>query len=151
MACSAASAPGGVADLSTFGVVNQNMFYFEGRQRRRIYEDPELHSLMLTLILTLLLTPKRGLLDARYTDQYPQASHKRNVPFLMSFHLNHSANKAILPWLSQQVETISHLGGLRLLKLLCETAMHRWMYSNWERVAGGQFGTVYQAQVQFSE
>jgi len=152
MAGSVASVPtgGGPGDLSTNGVVNQTIFYFEGRQRRRIYEDPELHSLMLTLILTLLLTPKRGLLDARYCDQYPLQNHKRNVPFLLSFHLNHSANRAVLPWLSQQVEAITHLGGLRLLKLFCESAMHRWMYANWAILAGGAFGTVFRAEVNLS-
>lgn len=149
---SSSSVPaGGEVDLSCMGVVHENIFYFEGRQRRKIYEDLELHSLMLTLILALLLTPKRGLLDPRYVDQYPFASHKRNVPFLLSLHLNHGANRIVLPSLSQQVETISHIGGFRLLKLLCETAMHRWMYTNWSRIAGGSFGTVYQCSVQFSE
>lgn len=139
------------ADLCSMGVVNQNIVYFEGRQRRTIYEDLELHSLMLTLIFALLLTPKRGLLDPRYVDQYPLLNHKRNVPFLLGLHLNHSANRAVLPWLAQQLESISHLGAFRLLKLLCETAMHRWLYTNWTRIAGGMFGTVYRCAVQVGE
>jgi len=150
---SAASVPTGniAAELSMHGVVHENIFYFEAREQRRIYEDPELHSLILTLILALLLTPKRGLLDSTYVEQYPTANRKRNVPFLFSFHINHCANRNILPWLSQQVEAISHIGGLRLLKLLCETAMHRWMYSNKTIIGSGQFGHVSRAEVQFSD
>ncbi|OLQ02143.1 hypothetical protein AK812_SmicGene15084 [Symbiodinium microadriaticum] len=75
------------------GVIHQNVFYFEGRQRRRIYQDVELHALILTLILTLLLSPGRGLLDPSYSDQYPTHRHRRNIPFLLSAHLNHSANR----------------------------------------------------------
>ncbi|CAE8621288.1 unnamed protein product, partial [Polarella glacialis] len=72
--CSAVGGPAAqpeVGDLSCAGIVHQNVFYFEGRQQRRIYEDVELHSLILTLILSLLMTPKHGLLDSRYCDQYP--------------------------------------------------------------------------------
>jgi len=83
---------------------------FEGRQRRRIYEDQELHALMVALILALLVTPKRGLLDSRYCDQYPLQNHRRNIPYLLSVHLNHAANKAVLPWLFQQMESIGRIG-----------------------------------------
>eukprot|EP00930_Biecheleria_cincta_P043099 TRINITY_DN29629_c0_g2_i1.p1 TRINITY_DN29629_c0_g2~~TRINITY_DN29629_c0_g2_i1.p1 ORF type:complete len:2869 (-),score=436.17 TRINITY_DN29629_c0_g2_i1:60-7904(-) len=134
-------------DLSCAGIVDQNIFYFEGRQRRRIYEDVELHALMLTLILSLLLTPKRQLLDSRYCDQYPLQRNQRNIPFLLSVHLNHSANKSVLPWVFQQVDSIGRLGELRLLKLFCETAMHRWMYTNMRIIGAGQFGTVSQSSI----
>eukprot|EP00435_Cladocopium_sp_Y103_P050217 s983_g15.t1 len=99
-----------VNDLCSMGVIHQNVFYFEGRQRRRIYQernnrsarrkvqeecavssytshellyyelllDLELHASVLTLILTLLLTP-RGLLDPNYCDPYP--SHKSATQF----------------------------------------------------------------------
>ncbi|CAE8681072.1 unnamed protein product, partial [Polarella glacialis] len=140
-----------VGDLSCAGIVHQNVFYFEGRQQRRIYEDVELHSLILTLILSLLMTPKHGLLDSRYCDQYPIMRFQRNIPFLLSVHLNHGANKAVLPWVFQQVENIGWIGGLRLLKLLCESAMHRWMYTNMRIIGGGQFGTVFQSMVQLSD
>eukprot|EP00928_Gymnodinium_smaydae_P037382 TRINITY_DN2595_c0_g1_i1.p1 TRINITY_DN2595_c0_g1~~TRINITY_DN2595_c0_g1_i1.p1 ORF type:complete len:3301 (-),score=452.63 TRINITY_DN2595_c0_g1_i1:143-9151(-) len=138
-------------ELSCAGVIHENMYYFRYRQRRRIYDDIQLHSLVLTLILALIATPKKGLLDTRYCDQYPLQKHKRNIPFLLSLHLNHSANRNVLPWLSQHVEKISGLGGLRLLKLLCRTMMHRWMYTGWNRVAGGQFGTVYTCSVPLGE
>lgn len=38
-----------------------------------------------------------------------------------------------------------------MLKMLCETAMHRWMYTNWNRIAGGTFGTVYKCTAQLSD
>ncbi|CAE7935899.1 unnamed protein product, partial [Symbiodinium necroappetens] len=129
------------------GVIHQNVFYFEGRQRRRIYQDVELHALILTLILTLLLSPGRGLLDPSYSDQYPTHRHRRNIPFLLSAHLNHSANRSVLPWVFQQVDRIGRIGELRLLKLLVESAMHRWMYTNMRVVGQGQFGTVMQSGV----
>jgi hypothetical protein len=143
--------PADIEELTSNSLVHQNMFYFKGRQRRRIYEDVELHSLILTLILALLATPKKGLLDSRYSEQYPLQSHKRNIPFLLSLHLNHSANAKVLPVLTQHVEKISHIGGFRLLKLLCQTAMHRWMYTNWIRAGSGQFGQVSLCTVQLSD
>lgn len=132
--------------LCSMGVIHQNVFYFEGRQRRRIYQDLELHASVLTLILTLLLTP-RGLLDPNYCDPYPSHKHRRNIPFLLSKHLNHSANRAVLPWVFQQVDQIGRVGELRLLKLLVESAMHRWMYTNMRMIGAGQFGTVMQSGV----
>lgn len=138
-------------DLSSAGVIHQNVFYFEGRKRRRIYEDLELHSLMLTLIIALLLTPQKGLLDPRYCDQYPLMNYQRNIPYLLSVHLNHGANSSVLPWLFQQVDSIGRIGGFRILKLMCETAMHRWMYTDWTRIAGGQFGTVYRCNARLSK
>ncbi|CAK0823093.1 unnamed protein product, partial [Prorocentrum cordatum] len=134
-------------DLSCAGAVSENLFYFEGRRCRRLYEDLELHALMLTLTLALLVTPRFGLLDPRYCDQYPLERHKRNIPFLLSSHLNHSANRAVLPWLFRQVEDIGHIGGGRLVKMLCDTTMHRWMYTGWTRIGGGAFGTVYKCSV----
>ncbi|CAK9117139.1 unnamed protein product [Durusdinium trenchii] len=135
-----------VNDLCSTGVIHQNVFYFEGRQRRRIYQDLELHASVLTLILTLLLTP-RGRLDPNHCDPYPSHKHRRNIPFLLSKHLNHSANRAVLPWVFQQVDKSGRIGELRLLKLLVESAMHRWMYSNMRMLGAGQFGTVMQSSV----
>ncbi|CAK0899126.1 unnamed protein product [Prorocentrum cordatum] len=151
-----AGAHGGAAapeaiDIPSASIVHQNVFYFEGRQRRRIYEDSELHVLMLTLALVLLVTSRHGLLDPRYCDQYPTSKHMRNIPFLLSLHLNHSANRGILPRLFQQVEVAGSVGSFCLLKLLCESAMHRWMYTDWTRIAGGAFGTVYKCATQLSD
>eukprot|EP00927_Polykrikos_kofoidii_P066131 TRINITY_DN61787_c0_g1_i1.p1 TRINITY_DN61787_c0_g1~~TRINITY_DN61787_c0_g1_i1.p1 ORF type:complete len:1186 (-),score=190.20 TRINITY_DN61787_c0_g1_i1:121-3522(-) len=140
-----------MADFSCTGAVQENVFYFKGRQRRRIYDDLQLHAFILTLIIALLVTPKKGLLDSRYCEQYPLHSNKRNILFLLSLHLNHSANRAVLPWLSHLTERIGEIGGFRLLKLLCETTMHRWMYTNRNRIAGGTFGTVYHCTVQLGE
>ncbi|CAE7190057.1 unnamed protein product, partial [Symbiodinium pilosum] len=45
------------------------------------------------------------------------------------------------------VDQIGRIGELRLLKLLVESAMHRWMYTNMRVVGQGQFGTVMQSGV----
>jgi len=147
VAGSACSAPATEVDLSCMDVIHQNLFYFEGRQRRWIYCDDEMHTLILALILALLVKPEKGLLDPRYCHQQPLAHKQRNILFLLSLHLNHSANKGILPQLTQHVDSICHTGALRPLKLLCENSMHRWMYANWTRLAGGTFGTVYRCDV----
>eukprot|EP00971_Amphidinium_carterae_P089029 1762203-Amphidinium_carterae.1 len=51
------------------------------------------------------------------------------------------------PTLQRHVERIIGIGGLRVLKLLCEATMHRWMYKDWTRIAGGSFGTVYKCNL----
>eukprot|EP00439_Symbiodinium_sp_Y106_P070168 s788_g12.t1 len=55
--------------------------------------------------------------------------------------------RSVLPWVFQQVDRIGRIGELRLLKLLVESAMHRWMYTNMRVVGQGQFGTVMQSGV----
>jgi len=41
-------------------------FYLKERNARPIYQDEELHILMLSLITCLLLKPERGILDDLY-------------------------------------------------------------------------------------
>ena len=45
---------------------NEQKFYMKERQARPIYEDEEMHTLVISLILCLLLKPERGTLDELY-------------------------------------------------------------------------------------
>jgi hypothetical protein len=46
-------------------------FYMRERHTRPIYLDDELHVLMLSLMMCLLLKPERGTLDDLYCSQFP--------------------------------------------------------------------------------
>ena len=46
--------------------MSKDDFYEKERAKRPIYHDQELHSLMLSLLLCLLLQPERGTLDNLY-------------------------------------------------------------------------------------
>lgn len=41
-------------------ILSENIFYYSERRLRKIYSDKELHSNILALIISLLLTPVRG-------------------------------------------------------------------------------------------
>ena len=75
----------------------EQAFYMKERSMRPIYQDEELHTGMLALIVCLLLTPERGTLDDLYCSQYPLDNGKPNVLFLLSHHLNHPMNSGKLP------------------------------------------------------
>lgn len=46
--------------------VSEEVFYMKERSVRPIYQDDELHVLMLSLMMCLLLKPERGTLDELY-------------------------------------------------------------------------------------
>ena len=51
--------------------VTEEVFYMKERSVRPIYQDDELHVLMLSLMMCLLLKPERGTLDELYCSQFP--------------------------------------------------------------------------------
>ena len=40
--------------------------YYTERQLKKLYEDDELHVLLVSLLMSLLLTPERGVLEEMY-------------------------------------------------------------------------------------
>lgn len=46
--------------------VSEEVFYLKERSVRPIYQDDELHELMISLMMCLLLKPERGTLDELY-------------------------------------------------------------------------------------
>eukprot|EP00931_Biecheleriopsis_adriatica_P056609 TRINITY_DN33547_c0_g1_i2.p1 TRINITY_DN33547_c0_g1~~TRINITY_DN33547_c0_g1_i2.p1 ORF type:complete len:961 (-),score=175.95 TRINITY_DN33547_c0_g1_i2:103-2985(-) len=55
----------------------------------------------------------------------------------------------VLPWVFQQVDRIGRISELRLLKLLVNSAMHRWMYTNMRLIGKGMFASVWQSGIAF--
>lgn len=66
------------------------MLYLNERSMRPIYQDDELHVLMLSLMMCLLLKPQRGTLDELYCSQFPIDNENQNFLYLLHFHLSHS-------------------------------------------------------------
>jgi len=89
---------------------------------RPIYQDEELHVLMISLLVCLLLSPERGTLDDLYCSQFPIDNGKQNILFLLHHHLNHPkiANSTLIYKIMSRVhkEVSPPLAGVRLLKLL---------------------------------
>ena len=69
-------------------LLSQELFYLKERSARPIYQDEELHVLMLSLTVCLLLRPERGTLDDLYCSQYPIMNGKQNILYLLHHHFN---------------------------------------------------------------
>jgi hypothetical protein len=54
--------------------LSEEMIYYYERKLRKLYDDDELHSLIISLMLTLLITPNSGVLDPNYCSQHPVSS-----------------------------------------------------------------------------
>ena len=133
-------------------ICKEKEFYEEQRRQREIYSDEELQTYILGLIFCLLLTPSRGTLEELYCSQYPINNGKPNVLFLLHHHVNHSANKSILPKLQKVVGHITPpLAGLRLLKLLSGALFESSTYMGWKKIATGAYGTVYECETGLAE
>lgn len=135
-------------DLSNF-----NLFYLKERNNRLLYHDPELQTLIISLVLCLIITPARGTLDELYCSYYPSyESNKMNILFLLHHHLNHSDNQEILPLLYKNVSEINPSGaGHRLMKLLCINLYDSSMYRDWDKIASGAYGQVFQCKTNLAE
>ena len=55
-------------------ILSEEMIYFYERKLRKLYDDDELHSLIISLMLTLLITPSSGVLESVYCSQHPVSS-----------------------------------------------------------------------------
>lgn len=138
--------------LESQEILKEKEFYDEQRSHREIYSDEELQTYILGLIFCLLLTPTRGTLEELYCSQYPINNGKPNVLFLLHYHLNHPANRSVLPKLQKLVGHITPpLAGLRLLKLLSATFFDSSMYMGWKKIATGAYGTVYECETGLAE
>ena len=126
------------SDRDNFG---RNQFYLQLRLGRKIYALDSLQIAALSLILSLMLT-ENGTLEPLYNDKYPLDKGKMNIPFLLHHHLNHSANRDVIPKL---VEATHQMGEhtFRLLKLLCTHLFDPSRYKQLVKIAQGGYGAVY--------
>ena len=84
--------------------VSEEVFYMKERSVRPIYQDDELHVLMLSLMMCLLLKPERGTLDELYSSQFPIHDDNQNILYLLHWHLSHPKNQKIVPSLLKRME-----------------------------------------------
>jgi hypothetical protein len=133
-------------------LLTENLFYYSERKLRNIYEDDELHVQVLTLMISLLLTPTRGTLDDHYTSQYPVDDGKPNILYIMHFHLNHPSNHHILPALLRKSSEVNpYPAGQRLLKLLCISFSDLSIYTDRKKIGGGAYGTIYECKTNLAD
>ena len=131
---------------------NVNQFYLKERNNRVLYQDPEIQVLIISLLFSLIITPSRGTLEELYCSVFPYENNKLNILYIIHHHLNREENYNILPLLLKFISQIHPFGaGQRLLKLLCKHFFNSSFYSNWEKIGGGQFGTVFQCNTGLTE
>lgn len=59
-------------------LLSEDMIYFYERKLRKLYDDDELHALIVSLMITLLITPNSGVLDPMYCSQHPVSRYMHN-------------------------------------------------------------------------
>lgn len=124
--------------------LSEEMIYFYERKLRRLYDDDELHSLIISLMLALLITPNSGVLESLYTAQHPVLTGMFNYLHILHLHLNHKMNRHIVPLvLGKMSELRPYPAGQRLLKLLCVYLNDSGIYKGWKKLANGAYGTIY--------
>lgn len=138
--------------LTEHDLNNVNQFYLKERNSRLLYQDTELQVLIISLIFSLIITPSRGTLDELYCSIFPYESNKLNILYIIHHHLNREENEHILPLLLKYISQLTPYGaGQRLLKLLNKKFFDISLYTNWEKIAGGQFGVVYQCNTNLKD
>ncbi|BDA44756.1 probable serine/threonine-protein kinase par-1 at C-terminar half [Coccomyxa sp. Obi] len=117
--------------------------YSEERARRVLYQDKDLHLLVLEVVLELLLNGA-GQLDPLYCSHQPLERRQQNIPHLLHHHLNHPANAALAAPLLAAAARISP-AAVRLLRLLCSSLFQPGLYSHRRRLARGAYAQVYES------
>lgn len=132
-------------DLSKDDMQILSEIYQYERNERKIYSSKEVHTSILKLIFSLMLT-QIGTLETLYSDQYPLDNKKLNIPFLLRAHLNHPANRNMIPILLNEIKLMGPLE-FRLFKLLCVRLFRKEQYKHLEKIAEGAYGTVYSCKL----
>jgi serine/threonine protein kinase len=102
--------------------------------------------------MCIIITPTRGTLDELYCSSYPYEFNKSNILYLLHHHINHPNNESILPGLMKVVSNIIPYGsGQRLLRLISTKFFNKDIYKNWEKIAFGTYGKVYQCSTGLKE
>jgi serine/threonine protein kinase len=72
------------------------------------------------------------------------ADGKFNYLHILHYHLNHKANKHLIPSILAKVSDLKpYPAGQRLLKLLCIDLNDTSLYKGWKKLAHGAYGTIY--------
>eukprot|EP01087_Luapelamoeba_hula_P014048 TRINITY_DN4056_c1_g1_i1.p1 TRINITY_DN4056_c1_g1~~TRINITY_DN4056_c1_g1_i1.p1 ORF type:complete len:3194 (-),score=531.19 TRINITY_DN4056_c1_g1_i1:7-9588(-) len=132
--------------LSPDDLLERNQLYLEERNERKIYLSKQLHATILQLIFSLLLS-SLGILEPKYTDQFPSNNKKLNIPYLLHIHINHPANSSLIPDLCEKTRQMRP-SAFRLFKLLSTHLLQPEQYSKMTRLAVGAYGSVYKCQLE---
>lgn len=131
-------------DPNLDAILDENVIYYSERKLRKLYDDDELHSLCVSLMLSLIIKTSSGVLEDRYCGKLPIDEGKPNYLHILHYHLNHSSNRAVIPLVQKQLSDIKpYPAGQRLLKLLCKELNDLSIYSNLEKIGVGQYGMIY--------
>ncbi|CAD8067421.1 unnamed protein product [Paramecium sonneborni] len=134
--------------LNICNQAKDDLFYLSERKLRKIYSDEELHANCLSLLICLLIKPIRGILDDLYCSQHPIINGKPNILFLLHHHLNNSQNQNVIKLVLQKITNIKII---RLLKLLCIQLFDKTQYTDWQKIASGAYGVIYQCKTNLKE
>jgi serine/threonine protein kinase len=118
------------------------------RAKRSIYNNQQVHVHSLALLFSLLLNNGRSTLESIYCCTNPIDNDMENVLHLLHFHLSHNLNEVTVCELSEYFNSVNapKVGFTRLLKLLCKKMLNVSIYSGWDKLATGAYGTVYKCQ-----
>ena len=128
----------------------------------KLYNDNELHELIVLLVVRLAVDAEGGSLDPRYSPRIPMQEKNtpggeavregaQNLPFILHAHLNHKLNEDVTVALSDSASSdVLGPGPERLLKLLCyrfyrekESSFQESIQHSSSLIASGAFGSVY--------
>ena len=133
-------------------VLDSEMIYTSERKIRKLYEDDELHAMILTFMISLLIKPTSGILDERYCAQFPIKDGKLNYLHILHYHFNHAANQHVIPLVIKQASDIRpYPAGQRLLKLLCIEMNDFSVYRIGRKIGGGQYGVIFDCEIGFGQ
>jgi len=115
-----------------------------------LYADPEIHELVVYLLIRLALTADCRNIESAYTSHInPQQQSENdgaagfNLLFTLHHHLNHPYNAQLLPGLAARLKAGGHQTYL-LFKLLCGATFDEASYFSGgeKKIASGAFGCV---------
>ena len=117
------------------------------RQVRRCYSHPKIHRALLSLAISLLLTPRRKLLDTSVADPFPALSGRVHFLHILDKHVNHPLNESVVASLFPEAHAKA-----KLLKLI----VHKFdlpflRKTNSQVIGGGAFGTVIGVGINFGK
>ena len=115
--------------------------YLRERTRGAIYRNDDVHIDILLLLMVSLLD-KTGCLSPLLCDQFPVQNGKPNILFILSQHLNHHANRGILPGLFLKCQKYGD-NVKRLLFMTCSKFVDLGQYTELTKIGAGAYGTIF--------
>ena len=115
--------------------------YLRERTRGAIYKNDDVHIDILLLLMVSLLD-KTGCLSPLLCDQFPVQNGKPNILFILSQHLNHHANRGILPGLFLKCQKYGD-NVKRLLFMTCSKFVDLGQYTDLKKIGAGAYGTIF--------